>query len=60
MSKQYRGRLADPEFRRERARNAALTRDSADRFITKLEQRQAELTEEQRQRLISLVTRFSA
>jgi hypothetical protein len=46
-SRQYRGKLADPEFRKERARKAAVARTSVDAHIDALVAKAPPLTAEQ-------------
>jgi hypothetical protein len=54
VSTQYNGRLADPEWRSERARKAALASHGPDALIAKLEARSEQLTAEHRARLAAL------
>lgn len=49
------GKLADPDFRRERARTAALARTSLDHYVRTIVDRAPELTDEQRARLATLL-----
>lgn len=51
----YRGKLADPEFRRERARKAATARTSTEAHIRALVDAAPRLTPEQADRLRSLL-----
>jgi hypothetical protein len=52
------GKLADPEFRKRRAKNAAETRTTLDHYVTKLVEAAPRLSPEQRSRL-ALVLRPS-
>jgi hypothetical protein len=45
------GKLADPEFRKRRAKNAAETRTTLDHYVTKLVEAAPRLSPEQRSRL---------
>ncbi|MEE3918778.1 hypothetical protein V2I01_10920 [Micromonospora sp. BRA006-A] len=49
------GKLADPEFRRERARKASAAAHSTDRYINVLVERAPELTENHRAQLRALL-----
>lgn len=49
------GKNADPGFRHDRARKAALARESLDNYVRKLVDRAPELTAEQRDRLALLL-----
>lgn len=49
------GRLADPEFRRARARKAAAARHSLDTYVKAVVDRAPELTPQQRARLATLL-----
>lgn len=51
MPKQFRGKLADPEWRRERARRAGVARQSLDAHIAAVVRRAPALTPEQIARL---------
>jgi hypothetical protein len=51
----FKGKLADPEFRKKRATDAANARKSPDYYIAKLVDAAPELTAEQRVRLAALV-----
>jgi len=55
QSKYYRGKQADPEFRRARARKAALARHSTDALIDSIVAKAPELTPEQVAKLRPLV-----
>jgi hypothetical protein len=52
---EYTGKLADPAFRRERARRAATTRNSVDFHIKKVVEAAPSLTADQVERLRSLL-----
>lgn len=52
----YSGKLADPEFRRERARNASLARNTVDAHIRALVEAAPPLTTEQKARLAALLS----
>lgn len=51
----YTGKLADPDFRRERARNASLARNTVDAHIRALVDAAPPLTAEQRDQLALLL-----
>ena len=53
----YSGRLADPEFRHQRAVKAATARTTLEAHIRSIVDRAPDLTPEQRQRLASLLQR---
>lgn len=48
------GTLADPAFRRERARKAGLARTSIDHYIAKVVEAAERLTDDQRDRLAAI------
>lgn len=50
----YNGKLADPEWRRERARKAGLVAHNLDRYVERVVARAPELTPEQLDRLRGL------
>lgn len=56
----YSGKLADPSFRSERARAAALTRTTLDHHIQRLVDAAPQMTEEQRARIAALLAPNSA
>jgi hypothetical protein len=49
------GRLADPQWRHERAKLAAQARTTPDYYIARLEEAASDLTDEQRGRLAALL-----
>lgn len=51
----YVGKLADPEFRKQRARKARAAQENPDFYIKKLVDCAPVLTEEQRSRLVALL-----
>lgn len=51
----YAGKLADPEFRKERARKARAAQESVDFYIKKLVDAAPPLSEQQRARLAALL-----
>jgi hypothetical protein len=53
--RQYTGKLADPDFRRERARKASLARNTVDAHIRALVDAAPPLTAEQRDKLAMLL-----
>lgn len=55
MSYSETGLLADPSFRRERARKAAAARTTTDHYIAKLVEAAPPLTDEQRAKLSALL-----